>query len=675
MTSVTAITGAPLRRDSRAGLERRHDIDGLRAFAILLVVVYHVWLGRVSGGVDVFLMVSAYFLTASFLRLSATLRPADLMSFWSRRFARLMPAAAVTIVGVLAFAFVILPGSQWRDIWAQSWSSLFYVQNRELVASAVDYYARTETFPSPLQHFWSLSIQGQVFLLWPILILAAVSTARLLNVPPRLILSLGFGGLFVVSLAYSVVLTSADQQVAYFSMPARLWEFALGALAALVLPALRLPGYLANMIGWAGLLALIACGVVLDVGAGFPGFAALWPTMAAIAVMVAGQTDKPTGIYRFLASRPLIWVGGIAYALYLVHWPILVGYMKVTDSTVVGVVGGGVVIALSLLAAVGLTRWVERPIASLTGSVKRNVAVVLVSVLAVSFPLMGWQLTDAVRAASGDPNSNPGAEVLMPWLGTRTVPAAPVVPASTQLDNEWVVLGESCTGSFMPRGELAAESCLQRGDATDAPLFLAIGDSHAQQWLGSLLPILDDAGWNTVSVMKGGCSFGPDEAGDEDCIEWREQALDYAEAQPADVVMLMGTKASPSSNDERTLLGLERELNPIRQSGSQVLLVRDNPRFDFDMYQCVETARSADDCAVPLANALAATNPAADLVEVDGVHTLDLTEYLCPESICQPVIGNVAVYLDDNHLTWSYARSMAPAALAALREMPGIPLG
>lgn len=674
MTS-TATTLRP-RRD-RTVVARRADIDGLRAFAIVLVVVYHVWLGRVSGGVDVFLLVSAYFLTASFLRRSSTLRPADLPVFWARRFVRLVPAVAVTIFAVLGFAAAFLPGSQWQSIWSQSWASLFYTQNRELSAAAVDYYARTEVFPSILQHFWSLSVQGQVFLLWPVLILAAVWVARVSRRSVRAVLTVMFGVIFAISLVYSIQLTLADQQVAYFSTPARLWEFALGSLAALLLPALKVTARWSAAVGWIGIVALVACGVVLDVGAGFPGVAALWPTLAAVAIIAAGQTEHPgsSSSYRFLASKPLAFVGGSAYALYLVHWPILVGYMTLTDSTDVGLWGGLIVIAVSVAAALGVQRAVELPIGRLVGGPRRNSVIILASVLVVAVPLGSWQLGDRLRVATSSPENNPGAAVLMPWLATRATDDAPVVPAGTRLDSDWVELDRACTGGFRPAGTAAASTCVQTDPVAGAPTFLVIGDSHAQQWLGAFLPVLREEQWNVVAVLKGGCAFAPGEDATEDCVVWRDQAENFAVAQKPDVVMLLGTKAVPMSPDERVPFGLEQRVDTLVRSGAQVLLMRDNPRFDFDMYRCWEDAGPAGGCDVPAADVLAEANPAAVLTREGSVYSMDLTEFLCPDGICIPVTGNVAVFLDDNHLSATYTATLAPAAVAALRRIPGIPLG
>ena len=663
-------------RRRTAPAEWRADIDGLRAFAIVLVVVYHVWLGRVSGGVDVFLLISAYFLTASFLRQSGTLRPTDLLDFWARRFARLVPAAAATLFAVLGFAAAFLPGSQLQSIWSQSWASLFYVQNRELAAEAVDYYARTETFPSLLQHFWSLSVQGQVFVIWPVLILGAVLVSRALGRSVRSILTIMFSVIFAMSLAYSVALTSADQQVAYFSTPARLWEFALGSLAALLLPSVTLSRRWSAVLGWTGIVALVACGVVLDVGAGFPGFAALWPTIAAVMIVLAGNSGRSdSSSYRFLASRPLAVVGRRAYALYLVHWPILVGYMTLTDSTDVGLLGGVLVIAVSLVAAAVVQRSVELPVGRLIGGVRRNVGIVAASLLVVVVPLGSWQAADQLRSAAAGPESNPGAAVTMPWVAARALPDAPVVPSSTQIDSDWVGLDRVCSGAFRPAAANLAASCQQTVPIAGAPTMIVVGDSHTQQWLGALLPILREERWNVVAVLKGACSFAPDEDADAECAVWREEAETFAVTQQADVVMLTGSKAAPMSTDERIPSGIERRIEAIVDAGSQVLLVRDNPRFDFDMYRCWEAEVDESDCEVPVSDVLAEQNPASALAQDGSVYALDLSEYVCPDGMCTPVVGNVAVFLDDNHLTATYARTLAPAAVAALREMPGIPLG
>ncbi|MGN7188996.1 acyltransferase family protein [Microbacterium enclense] len=663
------------RHDARAigAPRRRADLDGLRALAIVLVVVYHVWLGRVSGGVDVFILMSAYFLTASFLRRSDDVGFGALPSFWLRRFAQLLPAAALTITAVLAFASMALPSPQWRAVWDQSWASLTYWQNVALADASVDYYARDEVFPSPLQHFWSLSIQGQVFLLWPIIIVGGVLIARRFGWSARTVLTVVFAALFTASFAYSVHLTAVSQQEAYFDTAARLWEFAFGSLAALVVPRLRIGRLLSIVLGWGGLIALVTCGMMLDVGAGFPGVAALWPTVAAVAIIVAGHAPHRSRASVLLVSRPLTSLGGISYALYLVHWPILVAAMVVVDSTRLGVLEGAAVIALSLAAAWALTRSVAVVADPIGASRRRDLRLIVVSLVIVALPLAAWQTASAVRAATLDPTANPGAEVLMPWFASRVQEGAALVPLGTELEDEWIALDGPCDDTHRPAQDAAAESCVQSIVDESAPTFVAVGDSHAQQWLGAILPVLQNKGWNVVALLKGGCSLGLDEDGDDDCREWRHGAADYVTASPASVAMFIGTKAIAESDEERVPAGLDRVVSAVAASGTEVLLVRDNPRFGEDMFACVE--QRGEECGRDVSAVLATENPAIPLAADPRVSVLDLSQYLCPAGRCPAVIGNVAVYMDDNHLSGTYARSLSPAVQAALAQIPGIPIG
>lgn len=654
---------------------RRTDLDGLRAFAILLVVVYHVWLGRVSGGVDVFLLLSAYFLTTSFLRRSEAVGPPHLLVFWRRRFARLVPAAAIVIVAVLGFTALALPPSQWRGQWTQAWASLLYVQNWQLTAESVDYYARTTVFPSALQHFWSLSVQGQVFVIWPVVLWLSLAAARRWCRSPRIVLTIVFSALFLVSMAYSIHLTAVDQQAAYFSTWARLWEFALGSLAAVVLPSLRIPSVAARVLGWGGILALVSCGVVLDVEAGFPGVAALWPTLAAVAVIAAGQSAVRPRASRLLESPLLQWVARIGYPLYLVHWPILVGVMVIANTPRLGVVAGTAVIAVSIAAGWALQRALERSVLRALGDPRRAVVAIVAPMLVVIVPLGAWQASSAARTALTGPETYPGAAVLMPWVGVTAEERSDFAPRGTQLSEEWIHLDDSCSGRNAPSSYLLASTCSEKILDPDGPTILLVGNSHAQQWMGSLLPVLEADGWNTVALLKGGCQLAPGEDADDECDEWRQQAVRYAVDSSAEVVAMMGTRALAGSAEERVPHGLDGVVTDVVDSGSQVLLIRDNPRFLFDMFVCAEGVRDPAACALPRAQLLAERNPALEISGDERVHAIDLTDYLCPDSMCGPVIGNVAVYMDDNHPTATYMTSLAPAARAAFAEIPGIPIG
>ncbi|KQR38830.1 acyltransferase family protein [Microbacterium sp. Leaf159] len=652
----------------------RADIDGLRALAILLVVTYHVWLGRVSGGVDVFLMVSAFFLTASFVRRIQSERPFALGPFWLRRFRRLLPAAAVTIVGVLAVALLAYPQTEWPRVWGEAWSSLFYVENWTLAFSEVDYYARASVTPSPFQHFWSLSVQGQVFLLWPLIIggvWLVLRRRRALIVPA---LALVFGAIFVGSMVFSVVETMHAQSFAYFDTRTRLWEFAAGSLVALALPHIRVSAWSASALGWIGIIGIVLCGIVLDVQGGFPGYLALWPVVCTALVIVAGRDRPRGGPAVLLESGPLRYVSRDAYALYLVHWPVLVTWMVLSGRSEPGWLAGLGIVLISFVLARLVSMLVERPIrdaAIFDRSHRLGALVLAAAVLIVSVPLTTWQMLVEQRESAlmaSDTGGYPGAAQVDEPIDLAAVDV-PLIPLATALDGEWVDLGGSCEDELKPTEELLIGSCVQTARAADPDTrrVLVVGDSHAQQLMSPLRVVADEEGWGLFALLRGGCSLAavePDPSAESSpCDEWRKAALDYAMRIEPDAVYLVATKAT-SSSSETLVDGVEQIADQLTAQGIEVIAVRDNPRFDIDMYECAMTEADASTaeasfCDVPEIG-FAMGESMDTLTARDGVVGVDFRPWLCPDGVCRGVIGNVAVYIDDNHISDTYGRTLAP---------------
>ncbi|WP_279367592.1 acyltransferase family protein [Microbacterium testaceum] len=665
----------PLQRPAEGRWAYRRDIDGLRAVAILLVVSYHVWFGRVSGGVDVFLMLSAFFLTRGFVRRMAGPAPVRPIRHLLGVFRRLLPAAAVTLVGILAVVWAVYPEAMRRSVAEQAWASLGYVQNWLLASESVDYYARTDV-PSPLQHFWSMSVQGQAFVLWVLLLWGCQIVVRRRGWSPDRVVGVVFGAVFVISFVYSVVRTASAQQLAYFDTGARLWEFAAGSLLVVALPHVRLGRVARTLVGWAGLAGLLVLGAVLDVQGGFPGFLALWPVLCAAAVVVSGSGETGRfSLAALLSSRPLQAIGRDAYALYLVHWPILVTFLIVNGRTEVGLVGGAGIIALSLLLARLLTWAVDRPVRAWRrgdSSPLVPVAVLAVAVAIVAVPVGTWQTATWVQERAIEARAlqaNPGAAVLRDPSLAKPPADAPLLPLPSLIDDEWVHLDRECSAEWANDIEELRGTCSETSGTPRARHTVAvIGDSHAQQITAALLPVAEANGWGVVFLVKGGCSMGLDEPGmDERCDGWREAAIELVERVRPDAALTVVTRSDAGEDDERLRPGIERFLDRMDGAGVPVLGVRDNPRFAFNMYDCVVASEDPLDCAVPRSASLADRNPADDLDRAD-FHLLDLTPWICPDDLCVGEIGNVAVYRDDNHLSRLYARTLSPSLA---EQLPG----
>ncbi len=662
-----------------APLAYRYDIDGLRALAIALVVVYHVWVGRVSGGVDVFLMISAYFLTASLARRASRGDKPRLLRYWAMRFRRLMPPAAVTILGVLVLAYIYFPPTDWAAIWHQSWASLFYFQNWALAFGEVDYYNRAGVLPSPLQHFWSLSVQGQVFLLFPILIALVGWIAYRRRTLVRPLLIVVFAGVFAWSLWFSIVETQSRQEFAYFDTRTRVWEFAAGALVALLLPYVRIPGWLAAPLGWLGVIGIFTCGMILDVQGGFPGYLALWPVLCTAAVIVGGSNPVSWGPTKLLASRPMRFLGKDAYALYLVHWPVLITWRLLHEDAPISLKDGAIIVAISVVVARLLTFLVETPLRRLPPlhlQTSRGFLAIALSIALVATPLGMWQQVEKEKAdaLTAEYDRYQEGSVNTRWPGAIAVDGGIAVPTdadfeprSTELDAEWVALPEQCRGLLRPTAEVLLEAgCSQSKNAHRADRrVLILGDSHAQQLGAPMIEVARGQGIGASFLLLGGCTPGfaeePRTVGDISCEQWRTAAHEYVLDTKPDAVYLIASRAE-GNDQERLIHGFEDFVEPFLAAGIEVIAVRDNPRYGNSPspYQCVDQSEQhGAECFVPIGDVLSERNP---LDALDSrIMTVDYTPWLCPDGeTCPAVIGNVYVYMDWNHTTWMYGKTLSP---------------
>ncbi|MDN5900953.1 MAG: acyltransferase, partial [Brachybacterium sp.] len=459
--------------------------------ALGLVAVYHIWLGRVSGGVDVFLFLSAFFLTGTFVRRLESGRPLGIPRYWLHTFKRLMPPSAVTILLVLAGTAAFLPSSMWQRIMQEAVASAAYLENLLLVLLQVDYHARDAGAASPLQHFWSLSVQGQAFVVWPLLFLLVAHRARAGKSVRRPLIAL-VSVIGAASLTWSIISTQSQQQIAYFDTAARMWEFAAGSLLALALPMLdRLTGArrpedgaaprlrtLRALTGWAGIVALLACGILVDVSTIFPGWIALWPLAAAGAVVVAGHSGTRWGVDSVLSTRPAAFVGDISYALYLVHWPILVIWLHHSGQVRAGLGDGLAVLTGSVLLAWLVTRAVDSPVRRsrwLEARPWRALTAIALSFALVAGAAGGWWVV--LHRTAAQP---PVAEG--PSLATDEVAAVapPVVrPFGWQLGSQWPDLPERCDGPWEPERTFPHVHCQQLlpGDVEASETIVVVGSS------------------------------------------------------------------------------------------------------------------------------------------------------------------------------------------------------
>jgi peptidoglycan/LPS O-acetylase OafA/YrhL len=644
----------------------RPELQGLRAVAVALVVVYHVWFNRVSGGVDVFFVLSGFLLTGQLARAAERGVGLDLARRWSRTVVRLVPAVAVVLAGTVVAAALLLPEGRWVQTVREVGAAALFLENWQLAADSVDYAAQNNV-ASVVQQFWSLSIQGQFFLIWPLLVAAVVAGGPAATVRSRLVTALA--AVFVLSLGLSALLTAQDQPFAYFHSLTRVWEFALGGLLALTIDAIALRGRARLLAGWAGVLGLLVCGIVFDVGAVFPGVAALWPTLCAALVLAAGSAADPRGADRWLAARPVQYLGDLSFTLYLWHWPVLVLYLVAREREQVGLLGGAGIIALSLALAAATHHGVERPLIARGLGVRAGFRLGAACTAAVLLLAVAWQAEAASRsvvtARVGDAQ-HPGALALR----DGPVDPAPLLPPPVAVYDDWAAVGWDCT----PMAAFPSDVCAQPVEGDPRRTVVLVGDSHVQQLIPALEPLAAREGWQLVHILRGACPFSTAsevDPGDLDCVAWNDAAVAEIAALGASAVVTLGSRDVRVGPTERTPPGFVEQWRRLDELGVPVLAVRDNPRFDVGMPDCVAGGDPAG-CGAPREALYPAAPPWTAYDDLPGnVAFLDLADLVCTAEFCPAVVGNVLVYLDDNHLSASYAASLAPLVEADVRAVVG----
>jgi len=683
----------------------RFDLEGLRGVAVLLVVVYHVWAGRVSGGVDVFLTLSGFFLALTVLGRARALGPGrprlrsalrQTLAAWRRILRRLIPAAVVTLAGVTVAMFVVLPRVRWEETARQVLASLTYAQNWYLAGNEQDYEAAGLAV-SPVQHFWSLSVQGQLFLAVPLAGLLAVWAVRLVrpgwSARPVLLALFGAGAL--ASFGYALASVRVNQPVAYYDTLARAWEPLAGALAALLLPWIasgtaRAPGWLRVAMGYAGIAAVASCGLMVDGGRLFPGAWAAWPVLATLALVVAGVTPTRVGVDRLLSARVPRWLGDHAYALYLWHWPVLIGFLAHTGRTEAGPAAGAGILAASLLLAMA-TKWLvedpvrERPatqapsrpvrrLPALAASTTIAVAL-LASVVAPVTYLVDLERDRAQLGRLVADGRHPGAAAVL--LPSGAVPTAALVPPV-----------------HLARGDRPdIEACLPPPDTPDIVTctFGVEGGSRVVHLVGSshmiaLLPAFEEVALandlELRTTFRLGCPWGlkplrPQNPKHPICRAWSAAVSERLVGERPDLVVSTGTRPyrGPRPGD---YVPQEYPTSwwPVADAGIPLVMLRDTPWLGVDAPSCVEEAMAdgADaviaHCTVPREELLSA-DPFAGAPALPDLAWIDLTDHICRPTECRAVEGNVLVYRDANHLTSTFSRTLAPVLERRLGDVTG----
>ena len=649
----------------------RADIEGLRGVAVLLVVLFHAGVWGMRGGftgVDVFFVLSGYLITNLLVREVERSGTISFVQFYARRTRRLLPAA-VLVLGftILAGALVFSPVEQWRYMKSALATSM-YLSNVQFMRQASQYFG-ADMAGDPFLHTWSLAVEEQFYLVWPALVLLGFGAVRSRR---RLAYLIGF-----VSLAALVVclwLTWLRKPWAFFGSPTRAWEFGLGGLASM-LPVvwLRAREPACQWLGWLGLSVIVGAGMLLSGDWFFPGGWAVLPVLGTVLVLLAGVGAPGLGVGGLLGSGPLQWLGRHSYSWYLWHWPILVGVGVLWPD--LGVGGKLVAAAVALGAAALSYAVVENRIRFHPYLVARPLhSLGLAGLLSVT----GLSLALGARHYAHHLRSAPTQK--------------PYVAAEWDLS---ALYKAKCVASL----DAAVPRVCVFGDSSSPVTVVLMGDSHAAHWFAAMQRIANDEEWKLVSMVKAGCPTARVPIFDQrlgresaTCASWRQSSLRQIEAlRPTAVILAnsLGPVKRPGRPGGYSRLsygqweeGNRETLGTLDSAGVRTILLRDSPRPGFDVPVCLSRAayrgRPLDECRVNRDYAVDAGSFAAEQRAARGlshVSLVDFTDLICDATDCPVLRDGTVVYSDDNHLTATYARSIAPRMTGRLASLMGMDHG
>ena len=679
---VTAVAAST--KDPQAGRTSsfRPDIQGLRALAVSLVVLFHAGVTQLSGGfigVDVFFVISGFLITTHLLESLAARGRISFGSFYAKRARRILPASLLVALLTVVAAWAWMPPLLMSEVFKGAVATALYVPNIHFAVEGTNYLA--ETSPSVFQHYWSLGIEEQFYLFWPALLalgfwLCRRSERRLFVVAAVLTLASFLG---------CVLWMDVSQPWTFFSLPTRAWELGAGALTAFLLRTGR--GWLGHpatgLLAWVGLATLLAVAALYDDSTPFPGHAAALPVVATVLLIVGGAAPGSWHAGRLLSLPPFQVVGAISYSLYLVHWP-----LQVIPQVAVGqedtlplwirLLLGAAAFPLAWL----LYRFVERPVIAwpvlrertqlLTGAVAVAASATLIATAA------GAQWGTAQQGASTERTVAETEALPTEPAGTEFVPANLVPSLEEASADNPEIYDDGCH-----RAQSSTDSSGCRiGENPDAPLVFLYGDSHAASWYPALAALAAEGTIRLDTNTKSSCSSadvplvleGVDYV---ECEQWREGVLDRIEQEQPDLVLLANYGAAEQElaggNEDyaaRWQEGMESTIGSI--DGPEVAVLADVPEQGETAAVCLSAhLEDARECAAPRSTAFdpELTRAEQEAAEATGARYVDMTRYLCNEENCPTIIDNVLVYRDGHHLTAEFSTRMARPLWEELRVM------
>jgi peptidoglycan/LPS O-acetylase OafA/YrhL len=696
----------------------RPDVQGLRAFAVVVVVLDHLFGWPTGGfvGVDVFFVISGFLITGLLLREYEKTGRISFVGFYRRRVKRILPVAILVLVSTVAVAYVLFGRARFQSTVVDAVWALLFAANWRFAATGTDYFQSSGPV-SPLQHYWSLAVEEQFYFVWPWLMLLLfvlfLRRGTRSGRRARLVTGIAITGLGAASFAWAMWQTADNATVAYFSTFTRGWELGVGAALAVAAPALaRLPEWCRPVLAWIGLAGMTASLFLITSESAFPGPWAALPVLSTALVIAAGcgaVTHRTLAVLTNPVSR---YIGDISYSMYLWHWPLIVfgGILLAEGSPL----DQALLIAAIVLASVYSYHLVEDPIrrsAWLSGrrrdpagapvrsrprrrrAARARMMSVWASLLVVVIAFVGAYQLDghastappeidvaALPDAGGD-SGEPLAAELSAQIADAL--AAEEWPELTPTMDEAIATGDTAE-HIEPCGRVAFaydEEACAFGDPEPEHVAVVVGDSTSMAYVQALHGALGDDGWQVRSYGTFGCSFmeplifNEDPAVVDACTDRKDAAVDAINDLQPDVVFITNTY------DPRVPVDAEEPLTPEewQQAMSDIVVRFEDsvgrivflapPPNDVHIAVCYTPVAVPADCISHVTQQWTTYSQAdAEVAEYLGAAYISSEPWFCVDGLCPSFVDGVPTKSDHVHMLPAYADKIAPVIRESLRS-------
>ena len=653
----------------------RPDVQGLRAVAVLAVITDHLlrWPSGGFVGVDVFFVISGYLITALLLREHDRTGTISYRGFYARRVKRIIPASVLVTVSTLLTGWFLLDSVRFGQLVRDAVAAMFFVANWRFAAEGTDYFQEGLP-PSAVQHFWSLAVEEQYYVVWPWLMLgllfAGVRFFGWGRRARRLAVGTAIGLIIAASLAWAMWETADKPTVAYFSTFSRAWELGIGALLAVLGTSLAIRSVaVRTLLGWLGVIGIVIGLFVVPAAPGFPAPWAALPVLATALVIAAGSGgDQP---YLWPLTNPVSrYVGDISYSLYLWHFPVIVLLAALMPSDAVSyyLTAVAIIAALSVISYHG----VENPLRKADWSLRSLPAAALRPALVAAALLLVVTLGAIVPVSNATPaEAKPpagadrclGAAARDTSLGCPAVQGDFIVPAVAAVTNDtagafdcWIAEGEPMRTCTYGKGSVKVA---------------LLGDSHAAMLLPGLRTQVAKYNWKLDSYVGWGCQWIRTGTGST-CDAAMKNIQTRLETGPKyDFVIVTAARQKTAKDKDWVSRMYAEAWKPVAARGTKIIVIADNPGVTDTALACVRRVNFSvlhHGCGTPVGKAYGETDAlikAAGLVP--GAKLVDLRQYFCDTKRCPAVIGNVITYRDTvGHITGTFSRTLGPYVAKAV---------